>query len=107
MMKSRIKSMRQWENGRRRRKSRGGRRAIRGGKTDKARGESVEQRERAGKGETGRSGKAIIKITTLFRCRIYLIGDTCPSNHSKVDIDLSHDRHTHINTQICLPGPTV
>ena len=44
-----------------------------------------------------------IMIMTLFRRQVYLAGQR-PTNlghhfyHSKVDGDLSHDRHTHINT---------
>ena len=40
----------------------------------------------------------------LFRCQIYLAGQR-PTDwehhlyHSKVNGDLSHDRHTHTNTQ--------
>ena len=42
------------------------------------------------------------KIMTLFWCQVYLAGQK-PTNwehlyHSKVDGDLSYDRHTHIDT---------
>ena len=47
----------------------------------------------------------IIIIMTLFRCHVYLAGQR-PTNlghhlyHSKVDRDLSHDRHIHIDTDM-------
>ena len=42
----------------------------------------------------------LIIIKTLFRCQVYLAGQRPTNwghhlNHSKVDRDLSHDRHTH------------
>ena len=44
-------------------------------------------------------------MVTLFRCQVYLTGQM-PSNwghhlyHCKVDGDLSHDRHKHIDTNM-------
>ena len=46
-------------------------------------------------------------MMTLFRCQVYLAGQRSNYSkwghhlyHSKVDGELSHDRHTHIDTDM-------